>query len=60
MSATVGALGYSLEHASRLENEGRQDNATQIGARAQLRDDVREDCVQFWSARGFPSIDRSE
>lgn len=52
MSATVGALGYSLEHASRLKNEGRQDNATQIGARAQLRDDVSENCVH----RGQPGV----
>jgi hypothetical protein len=45
ISATVDALGYSLQHASRLKNKGRQDNATQIGARAQLRDDVSENCV---------------
>lgn len=38
-------LCYSLEHASRLENKGRQDHATQVGARAQLRDDVGEDCI---------------
>lgn len=52
MSGTVGALGYSLEHASRLKNEGRQDNATQIGARAQLRDDVSENYVH----RGQPGV----
>lgn len=45
MAVIVGALGYSLEHASRLENESRQDDATQIGARSQLRDDVRENCM---------------
>lgn len=39
-------LGDPLQHAPRLENKGREDNATQVGAGPQLRDDVSEDWAE--------------
>jgi hypothetical protein len=43
----VDILGDTLQHRSGLEDEGRQDDTTQVCAGSQLRDDVR----QHWTGR---------
>lgn len=47
--ATSHELGNPLQHASRLENEGRQDNAAQVGAWPQLGNDVHKDYTRLLS-----------
>ena len=38
-----GVLGYPLEHASGLEDEGGQDDSAEVGAGSKLGDDVHQD-----------------
>ncbi len=49
-------LGNSLQHASRLQNKGRQHNSTQICPGSQLRDDMGEHYMARISFSSFPRI----
>ena len=41
--STWDLLGDALQHGPRLENERRQHDSTQVGARSELGNDVRQD-----------------